>query len=150
MIDNALAPLAVIIGRLKERVPDLRAVLSAPDLATVTEAQQPTPNAQVLYGGYRLAGGESARAGHGKAQVIVQTWIVVLAVKNAGEQLRKLSSLDLAGALFVNVFAALAGWQPIESAKPLRLVSPPMQPIYTAAFCYIPLAFEVELVLTQE
>lgn len=150
MIDNALAPLGAIIERLRERVPEFRAVLSAPDLATVAEAQQPSPSAHVLYGGYRLAGADNARGGHGKAQAIVQTWIVVIAVKNAGEQVRKLTSLDAAGVLFVSVFGALAGWQPIAAAKPLRLAGPPMQPVYSAAFCYIPLAFEVELILTQE
>lgn len=150
MISNALSPLGAIIDRLKQNVTDLRAVLSAPDLATVTEAQQTAPSAHVLYGGYRLAGGEPSRAGQGKAQAIVQTWIVVLAVKHAGEQLRKRSSLDAAGELFMAVFAALAGWQPIQSAKPMRLAGPPMQPVYSAAFCYIPLAFEVELVLTKE
>lgn len=150
MIENAFAPLDAIMRRLKEQVPDLRAVLSAPDLATVTEAQHPAPSAQVLFAGYRPAGADGARGGHGKAQAIVQTWLVILVVKHAGEQVRKLKSMDLAGELFVATFCALGGWQPIESAKPMRLAATGMQPLYTAAFSYVPLAFEVELVLTQE
>lgn len=149
MVENALAALPAIMTRLRERVPDLAAVLSAPDLATVIEHQQPSPNVQVIYDGYALRATEGARAGAGAAQVIVQRYFTVVTVKHAGDQKYKDASLAIAGKLFVAVFQALAGWQPVLGMKPLRLAPAPRSQ-YSPAFAYVPLAFEAELILTQE
>lgn len=149
MIDNALAALPAIISRLKAECPDLREVYDSADSAAVTERQMPTPNAHVIYGGYAVAGSEGTRAGFGKAQIITQRFLVWISVKNARDQASKKETLLQAGVLFMGVFKALAGWTPIVGMKPLRMVSPPGA-IYTAAFAYIPIAFQGDLVLTTE
>lgn len=147
MIANAFAVVPAIVQRLKDSVTEFANVLAAPDVETALESQMRSPCAHVIYDGYALPSSPDARAGLGKAQVIVPRVLIVIAVKNARDQLRKTEAIDLAGELFVKVFQALAGWAATPQMKPLRLASAP-RPLYGPAWAYVPLAFEAELVLT--
>lgn len=145
-IENALAPLTLIVERLRSEAPDFLDVLTAPDLATVLESQQRSPSATVMYDGYVVPGGVQHRAGDGVAQVILQRYAVIVAVKHAGDPARKRNATLIAGECWMQVFKALAGWQPMVGMRPLRLTTA-QRPAYAPAFAYIPLAFEAELIL---
>ncbi len=146
MIENVFAPLPLIIEQLRREVPDFREVVDIPLAAAVLEKQMNTPNAQVVYDGFVVDISPSGSAGQGKAQKITQRWLIIIGVKNAADQVSKKDSLLAAGALWMRVFRALAGWQPMESAQTLRLATAP-RPMYTTTHAYIPIAFEGGLIL---
>lgn len=150
MIENFLDPMPAIIERLRKEVPAFEQVLDAADIVRVKELPARTPHAQVLFDGYVASASESGRVGQGKGQRVVQRWLIVIGVKNAADQVRKKDSLLAAGALFVQVFRALAGWTPLPSCQALKLTSPRYLPEYTPTHAYFPIAFEGGLILSTE
>lgn len=145
---NAFAALPAVVARIKATVPRFAMVMAAPDVETALESQVQSPAAHVIYDGYGVPG-LAGRAGGGRGQVVVQRLLIVIAVKNARDQARKQEAIDLAGELFMQCFEALAGWTATTQMKPLRLATAP-RPLYGPAWAYVPLAFEAEIVLTQE
>lgn len=130
-----------LVARLKDRLPPDLHVLSAADLAGVTEERQLTPAVHVLYQGYRLL--ESSA--NGLTARIEQTWLVVVATRNVRALASGSATRLEAGALAAGVLQALMGFKPGSAAKPLQLSGAPAAR-YTAGAQYLPLAFATEVV----
>lgn len=136
----------LILARLNEGLVGLQPVvkvLTAADLDGVTENQQFTPAVHLIYRGYSVV--ESLR-GDNSAARITQDWLAVVATRNqagirAGDKARQSGGL-----IAVRVCAALMGFRPAGSAKPMKLVNAP-DVGYSAGFQYLPLGFEVEMIL---
>jgi len=130
-----------IAERLRERLTAVT-VMTAADLASVTEDRQPTPAVHVVYQNYRLLDNRT----DGKAASIEQNWLVVCTAKDvrglrSGEQSRL-----AAGELAEQVLPNLMGWVATGAAGPFLLSTPP-QPAYSNGITYLPLAFSVKTVI---
>lgn len=146
-MDNLLALEAVLVQRLTEQLADLSPkvkVLTAVDLAGVTEASQVTPAVHVIYRGYRVV---ESRA-DGKAARIEQTWLTVVACDNKRNLRTGEAARVDAGAIARRVCSALMGFNPGPVSKPLRLAEGP-EAGFSNGYQYLPLAFVAELALTQ-
>lgn len=142
-MDNHLALEGLLIERLKSAVPEFRGVLGMADLAAMQESSQVTPSAHVIYQGDTVPSGNSA--GQGSAQVVVQTWLVVVAVRSARDTRGGSGAREEAGALMTRVIQALSGWMPGPEFRPMQRVNAP-RPGFNAGFGYFPLAFETRFV----
>lgn len=117
-------------------------VLSAVDLAGVTEASQLAPAVHLVYQGYRVAETPT----HGRVARIEQTWLVVIATRNVSDARTGEAARSQAGAIASQVCTALMGWNPSAVTKPLQLSDAPAAG-FLAGFAYLPLAFVTEIVL---
>lgn len=143
----ALEPL--LLAQLEAKLANLTPrpkVLTAADLAGVSENQQFTPAVHLVYQGYRVV--ESPRA-DGTAARIEQDWLCIVATRSqkairAGDAAR-----SEAGVLARRVCAAMMGFKPTPASKPLKIASGPNAG-YSAGFQYLPLAFTAEIVLTPQ
>ena len=140
---NHLALEPLLIARLKAEVADFRAVLGMADLASMQEAGQTTPAAHVIYQGDTLPGGDS-RAGQGAVQMVVQTWLVVVAVRNVRDTVGGGAAREEAGLLITLTLKALSGWA-APGYRPLVRVNAP-RPGFNAGYAYFPLAFEARMI----
>lgn len=140
---NHLALEALLIARLKSAVPDFRDVLGMADLAAMQESSQTAPAAHVIYQGDSIPSGSSA--GQGTAQVVVQSWLVVVAVRNARDTRGGTDARAEAGVLLTDTIKALSGWQAAPEFRPMVRVNAP-RPGFNAGFAYFPLAFEARFV----
>lgn len=140
---NHLGLEALLVERIKSAVPAFRDVLGMADLAAMQESSQGTPAAHVIYQGDAIPSGSSA--GQGTAQVVVQSWLVVVAVRNARDTLGGSDARRDAGALLTDTIQALSGWQPAPEFRPLVRVNAP-RPGFNAGFAYFPLAFEARFI----
>jgi len=142
-MQNHLALEPLLIDRLKSAVPEFRAVPGMADLAAMQESGQPTPAAHVIYQGDTLPSGNNA--GQGSAQMVAQTWMVVVAVRTARDTRGGSDAREEAGPLITGVIRALSGWMPGPGFIPMRRVNAP-KPGFNAGFGYFPLAFETRFV----
>lgn len=142
-MDNHLALEGLLIERLKSAVPEFRAVPGMADLAAMQESSQITPAAHVIYWGDTVPSGNSA--GQGSAQMVAQTWMVVVAVRSARDTRGGSGAREEAGTLMSDVIQALSGWMPGPGYLPMRRVNAP-RPGFSAGFGYFPLAFETRFV----
>lgn len=134
------------MARLAEQLADLAPkvhVMSAADLAGVTEATQVTPAVHVVYQGYRVTETRS----DGTVVRIEQTWLATVATRNVKNTRTGDAARAAAGLIAGRVAQALMGFKPVIAAKPLRLVNGPGAG-FNAGFAYLPLAFDAELVLS--
>lgn len=143
-MDNHLALEPLLIARLKSAVPGFRAVMGIADLESIPGASQTVPAAHVIYNGDTLPGGEG-RAGQGSAQVVVQSWLVVILVRNLRDALGGSAARSDAGLLLTDTIQALSGWQAAPEFRPLVRVNAP-RPAFNAGFGYFPLAFEARFI----
>ncbi|MFM9881201.1 MAG: hypothetical protein ACKVOO_12425 [Burkholderiaceae bacterium] len=145
--ENFLALEPLLAARLTEQLADLVPkvkVLHAADLAGVSEEQQFTPAVHLLYRGHRT----SETPTNGNAARIEQTWLAVVATRNA-KTLRSGEAARVdAGLIARRVLRALMGFKPALLSKPLRLAEG-IEPGYSGGFIYLPLAFSAELTLTN-
>jgi hypothetical protein len=143
-MDNLLQLEPELLARLKEQLADVRPavhLLSAADLAGVEEEKQLSPAVHLVYQRYRVAESRS----DGRAARITQTWLPVVAVRNASTTKTGTAGRIQAGALAARVMRALVGWQPPSATKPLQLVAAPPAG-FSKTFQYLPLAVEAEIV----
>lgn len=138
----------LILARLEAELADLSSsaglkVLSAADLAGVAEGAQHTPSVHVVYNGDVIPGGDSVDEGN--YHVIQQRWIVVVAVRNAGNQRTGKAARDDAGPIISRVIKALSGWRPGQGLSPLRRVTAPGPAFTPGGYAYFPLQFEITL-----
>lgn len=139
-MDNYLCTESAIIDRVKGQVPSLKGVFSASDLDGVTEAQQITPAAHVLYLGDKVIETSNGRSALGDRQEVDQVWAVVLAVRNARTQITGEAARADAGPLIVAILKALQGWKPETGFTPLKRTNAP-GPGFKSGFGYFPLYF---------
>jgi hypothetical protein len=130
-----------IAERLSEQLTDVT-VMTAADLASVTEDRQPTPAVHVIYQNYNV---QEARP-DGKAASIQQSWLVVCTAKDVRSIRSGERSRLAAGELAERVLPVLMGWHSAIAAGPLLLTTPP-QPAYSNGITYLPLAFTVKTVI---
>jgi len=133
-----------LVNRLKGELPDAVHVLTAADLAGVTEGTQPTPAVHVIFGASPIKRVNP----DGRSAMVEQTWYTVITVRNV-RGVRSGSDARLeASALVDKVLAALMGWKATVTDQPLMLTTPPA-PGYSAGFLYLPLAWKAEVVLSN-
>lgn len=123
-------------------MPTMR-VLSADDLAGITEANQPTPAVHVIYDGFRV----TQTNAQGKNAMTEQRWLAVVVVKHEGATAKAAAESKIRAAPHVDaVLSALMGWWP--NARPgtpgLALATPP-KPVRRHPFYYFPLAFTADV-----
>jgi hypothetical protein len=117
-------------------------IMTAADLASVTEDRQPTPAVHVIYQNYSVL----ETRPDGKAASIQQSWLVVCTAKDVRNIRSGEASRLAAGELAERVLPELMGWQAPKAAGPLVLSTPP-QPAYAKGITYLPLAFTVKTVI---
>ena len=139
MITDYFAAEGPIVARLQALVPGV-AVLTSSDIAESEDRPPITPAIRVLYGGDRVG----SQAGRGAAQAIAQRWLAVVVVRDTRPGGAD-GGRQNAGALLLQVLAALSGWEPAPGFGPLRRVDAPM-PHYGEGLAQFPLAFETALI----
>lgn len=131
---------AAIIARLQDKLGSLvKHVYGADEFATVDEESQFTPSAAVIYTGYT----PTQTAGPAlKVQEIEQTWLVVVACRNAYHTRTKRGAREDSAPICKAVIEALIGWRPpIDAETPLRLAGAPEPQFSDAGLAYYPIAF---------
>ena len=144
---TALEPLIVerLRSRLPQSGPDRVQVLTAADLANLTEASVPSPSVHVVL---QRPGTVAESRGDGRVARLAQTWLAVVAVRNLRDGKSGSAARADAGVLAATVATALMGWQPEGAAAPLQLVTPP-DAGYSAGYMYLPVAVSASVVLQQ-
>lgn len=143
--ENFLALEPLLVARLAEQLADLSPkvhVLTAVDLAAVTESTQITPAIHVIYNGHRVTESDST----GRKVRVEQTWLAVVATRNVRKLATGEAARGDAGRIAARVWQSLMGFKPVMLSKPLKLVNGPNGG-FSAGFQYLPLAFVAELVL---
>lgn len=133
------APL--LVSRLKERCPSAQGnVFSTAELAGVQEKAQITPALHVVLHSYAPENDDD-----GPTNTWVEVYLVVAAVKHAGQRAGAAPVLNESAALLRESLAALAGWQCPGTLGTIKLERPP-KPLSADAFGYFPLAFSVRTI----
>lgn len=140
--EHFLALEQILVERLRAALPPHVYVLSAADLAAVSEATQSTPAVHVLYRGYRR--GEPKPA---MRVEVVQDWLTVVAVRNVRNVASGTQVRDAAGPLLTQVVDALDRYQPGAGFGSLTLADAPAAG-YSAGHGYFPLGWRVSVKLT--
>lgn len=137
----------LLVDRIKETMPELKAVLTATDLAAVKDDRKADLAVHVVYLGDEIGSGPQHQGGSGKVQAITQQWMVVLVVKFAGSPTTGKGNRKLAGPLITKLLKALAGWEPPNvPLDALRRINAP-KVIYNNGFAYYPFAFKTQFTL---
>lgn len=146
MIDDYLILENLLVARIKEAMPDLKAVMTAMDLSKVSAGSKVEPAAHVIYLGDEIGEGANSQGGTGVAQVVTQIWMVVLVVKFAGTVTTGKGNREKAGPLIAQLLKALSGWQPADGVArvPLTTLRRTHAPKvgYDNGFAYYPYAFK--------
>lgn len=148
-IDNLFALEPEIVARLQAALadrPDVH-VLSAVDLSTVTEEKQLVPALHVLHRGFAVSTMAGASRADGRAQVLDQEWVVVVATSAKRDLRRGTDGRVQAGQLAVRALTALMGYRCPSAAGPLRLVPGPGGAVENG-FQYLPLSFQTMVAVT--
>lgn len=148
-IDNLFALEPEIVARLQAALadrPDVH-VLSAVDLSTVTEEKQLVPALHVLHRGFAVSTVAGASRADGRAQVLDQEWVVVVATSAKRDLKRGTDGRVQAGQLAVRALTALMGYRCPSAAGPLRLVPGPGGAVENG-FQYLPLSFQTMVAVT--
>lgn len=135
----------VILARLREQLAGLQPavkVLTAADLNGVEENKQFTPAVHLIYQNYSVT---ESRADGTQAR-ITQPWLAVVATNRKKAIRSGDAAREDGGAIAMRVCAALMGFRPAGSSKPMKLINAP-DANYSAGFHYLPLAFEAEMIL---
>lgn len=139
LITNYFEAEEAIVARLKERVPELKDVLTPFSIGDMLESSQPSPTVHVIYGGDAFPAND---AGKGEIRTVGQRWLIVLAVRSTKAQLQQTTEIrNIAGVLIPKILQALQGWTPVEWMRPLGRVSSPAAG-YSSSFAYFPFMFE--------
>lgn len=138
MLENWLAAEALIIDRLKAKVPEAKLVQAMPELDIENVAQK-CPALIVIYQGDRL----SDSALDGQVMIAEQIWSVVVVVKNVKDIAQGAASRVEAGLLMTKAIKALSGWQPNADFKTGLTRINAGGAGYLAGVSWFPLAFKV-------
>lgn len=145
-MDDYLVLEDMLVSHITVAMPELKAVLTAMDLAGVQQVRQVEPAAYVIYLGDEIGEGASSQGGTGAAQVVTQIWMVVLVIKFAGTVASGKGNREKAGPLIAKLLKALCGWQPTDGTvrAPLTSLRRTHAPKagYDNGFAYYPYAFK--------
>jgi len=125
-----------LIERIRERLPDLKAVMRADELATVQQNAQHAPAAHVLFTGYT-----PINVQRDDVVQIGQTWTVVLVTRTVRRH-----PDEHRGHLSARLIAALHGWKPSAARTALSLTNSPIPPSYGPGVAYLPVAFDTSVI----
>jgi hypothetical protein len=131
----------LLVERLKDKLPELKEVLTAMDLSGVQKQRLSNPAAHVIYLGDDVGQGAGSQSGSGSAQAVTQQWMVVLVVKFAGTVSSGKGNRETAGPLIAKLLQALSGWQPAAPLTALKRINAPKVG-YENGFAYYPFAFK--------
>lgn len=132
----------LIKATLREALDPRVHVLSAADLAGVTESNQPTPAVHVLYRGFRV------RQSGSSTMEIEQIWLTVISVRNARDPLTAEAARTDAGPLAMDVIGALLG-RDYDDCGPLAPLESPPTPGYSGGFMYLPLGWKAPITIER-
>lgn len=135
---NYLALEPLLVKRL-EALDIFTDVLSSEQLSKVTEENQSTPAAHVVY----LGDAVSETAQGGVYSKIKQRWMIVVAVQSFDGS----DTLTEAGELMGSVFESLQGWKPATEFTPLHRENAGTAPLYRNGYGYFPLLFTSNLTI---
>ncbi len=139
-MDDYLALEDQLVERIRQSLPELKAVLTATDLASIQDDRKNELSAHVVYLGDDIPEGPDSQGSTGKIQLVTQNWLIVLVVKFAGAATGK-GNRKVAGPLISKLLVSLQGWQPVGSFKSFRRANAP-RVIYNNGFGYYPFAFK--------
>ncbi|HIE0069181.1 TPA: phage tail terminator protein [Pseudomonas aeruginosa] len=136
----------LLIERIRSEVPGLAIVSGVPDLAALSEQDQPAPSVYVVYLGDETGTGADHQGGQRAIQTVGQQWAVVLVVhyadsSNSGEGARR-----EAGPLLGRLVKALTGWAPAIDVAPLARSARQSPATYASGYLYFPLVFTARFV----
>ena len=132
---------SALVQHLKDNL-DGVTVLTAAELASVTEDRQPVPAVHVVYQGYQ----PKEVRNDGKAARIDQQWLIVIATKDVRSMRSGEKSRADASAIADKLLPLLMGWR-TEAATGPFVLAPAPRPAYSHGITYMPLAFSVETAL---
>ena len=132
------------IVELIETNKDILAVntpFSVDDMLQITNI---APALNVIYVGDRV--GESA--GQGRANMVTQQWLIVLAVRDASSQLDQTSNIRKeADPLIRELLSKMQGFNPnVAGFRPFERVDAGVQIGSSAGFAYFPFLFEIKFI----
>ncbi|MFW6344763.1 MAG: phage tail terminator protein [Halomonas sp.] len=125
-----------IVARLKQRLPELRAVQTAEELAGVQQSAQHAPAAHVLFTGYTPRNTQ-----RDDVIQVDQSWTVVLVTQTVQQH-----TDARRGQMMARIIAALHGWKPDQARTPMTLIGAPIPPSYGPGVAYLPVAFETSVI----
>jgi hypothetical protein len=132
-----------IVAQLQAKLPAGFKVLSADDLAGLTEATQPAPAVHVISNWYSV----SETSSNGRVAVIRPSWLVVVVVKHEGAREKASREAKQRAKPHIGaVLDALMGFRPFDrpGTPGLNLATPP-KPLPRPPFFYFPILFTVEM-----
>ncbi len=130
-----------IITRLQDKLGSLvKHVYSAAEFTGIDEESQFTPSCAVIYSGHTPT--QTPGASVLKVQEIEQSWLVVVATRNAFHSRTKRGAREESAPICKAVIEALIGWRPpLDAETPLRLAGAPEPQFSDAGLAYYPIAF---------
>lgn len=134
-----------IVRRLQAKVPGVRAVRAARDLADLKETAQGSPELHVIFGSYSVP---QSTAG-GVQATVRQTWYIVCAVRHAGQRDPGALLRAEADPIINAVLKSMTGWRADLGVTRFNLAPAP-PPAYSPSYAYFPLAFTTELSVTGQ
>ncbi|MBY0572052.1 MAG: hypothetical protein K2P84_00090 [Undibacterium sp.] len=138
----------LLVQRLTDELPELKAILTAMDLSSVQANRQMESAAHVIYMGDEVGSGHLTQGSTGAAQVTAQIWMVVLVIKFAGTVSTGKGNREKAGPLIAKLLKALCGWQPAAPMTALRRIGTSNLKVgYDNGFAYYPFQFKSTHVL---
>ena len=136
---------STMLERIRQAVPAGVKVFSAADLAGAQANFQFAPAVHVIFSGYRV----KRNAANNLVCEVEQTWLTVVAVRNARDQKAGAAARGDSGDLTKTVFDAMAGWLPEGSCRPFSLADGPGSGFDEGVF-FIPLAWRTVVELARD
>ena len=140
---NYLFAGSAIVERLKQTVPEFKAVLKAGNLANISRDAQRSPCA------YVINTKPEAHGGVGKAQYVTQQWIVAVVVNLADKRSLYADADELAGELITKTLRSLSGFKINERTLPITRAARTLNAEYIDGWGYYPFIFSVEFVMPR-
>ena len=131
-----------IVARLKDALPEVKAILTPFSIGDMIESSQQSPTVHVIYSGDQVV----STGGQGSKTMDSQRWLIVLAVRTPKAQLQQTGDIRvIAGEIIPKLLKALQGWQATPEMRPLVRINGPVAG-YSSSFGYFPFLFEGRLV----
>lgn len=142
--ENLLFLGPAITERLRQMLPDTVRVTEAYDLARLADGVQVVPAVMVVYSRYRVT--DAAVPAFASVE---QTWLTVIAVRNAINHGIGNAARAEAGLIAIQVIDALQQTR-FKPARGLKLADAPAAGSDSAGYFYLPLAWTAGITLARE
>jgi hypothetical protein len=154
-LDDLLVLQPELVSHLAQALRDIRPavhILTPSDLASETDTgkagvkPQPVPAINIVYLGHRFSSEADRQRYDGRALLLQQLFVAEVVTRNVRSLKSGASARSEGGQLAARVLTALMGARLPSAASPLRL-KPGPGPLYQDGMQYIPLAFDVDLMV---